>query len=156
MAARLLVYLNMKMKARVQGPTSCALQIIVYNAIVLVEHELMEFVILVFVQGCRGPCDVIGLLEEQPVILHVDPIGGPEFLELVPDNVHALAMPSLFRPLQNILKERKGGGHGCPIRLGGVVVYTQEIVHLVQISPASEDRIDRLLKEIPALTGGHG
>jgi hypothetical protein len=156
MAARLLVYLHMEMKARVQGPPSCAFQIIVYDPIVLVEDKLMEFVILVFVQGCRGSCDIISLLEEQPVILHMDPIGGSEFLKLVPDDVHALAMPPLLRSLQNIFKERKGGGHGNPIRIRGVVIHAQKIVHLVQISPAFENGIDRLFKEIPALTGSHG
>jgi hypothetical protein len=156
MATRLFIYFDVEVKARVQGSPSCALQIIVYDAIVLIEYELMEFVILVFIQGGSGSCDIGRLFEEQPVVLHVDPIGGSEFLELVPDQIHALPMPPLFGPLQNIFKERKGGGHGCPIRLGGVIIHTQEIVHLVQIGPAFENGINRLLKEIPALTGSHG
>jgi hypothetical protein len=156
MATRLLVYLYVEMKTRIQGSPSCAIQIIVYDTIVLVEDKLMKFVILVFIQGGRGSCDIVRLLEEQPVILHMDPIGGLEFLELVPDDIHALAMPPLLGPLQNILKERKGSGHGGPICLGGVVIYAQEIVHLLQIGPAFENRIDRLLKEIPSLTGSHG
>jgi hypothetical protein len=153
MTTRLLINLDMLVEAGLQGLSSRSVEVRIENAVVLIKNNLVYIEGLVFVKSLNGSSNIVPLLEKEPVILHVNPVFRFDLLELVPDDIHALAMPPLLGPLHVVFKERKGVGHDLAVLLRGIVVHTEEEPNILYVCPASQYGVHRLFEQVPALTG---
>jgi hypothetical protein len=68
-------------------------------SIIPVEQDLLDITFQIFDSGL----DVICATMESEIILHMNPICRPEFIQLFPNNIHTPAMALLFWTLHIII-----------------------------------------------------
>jgi hypothetical protein len=67
--------------------------------VISVEQDLLDITFQIFDSGL----DVIHPTMESEIVLHMNPICRPEFIQFIPNNIHTLAMALLFWTLHIII-----------------------------------------------------